>query len=231
MVKRISGVTRLDKVDRILAENAAEETLLKTPRYLQDDADLNPDIVKPCWERLPTGTAIRVWWASAEEYYECTIIDWRIGYDENKNAVYTHRCQYPGGIMEHDLSKADFDVVEGDEDLDGFGESAQMMEESSASGAASEEMSGTRSRLQSWLIKQEEAETRGRVSTSDNAADAHHDANLTEAKDPVQEKPHPSRSKGAMRRVKNKASNMLMSPLKKSAGEARCARTSTHPYP
>ena len=48
---------------------------------------------KPRWERLPSGTPLRVWWEGNDDYYECKILDWRVGYNDAKELVYTHRCQ------------------------------------------------------------------------------------------------------------------------------------------
>lgn len=59
---------------------------------------------KPSWELLPSGARLRVWWEGCEEYYECTLLDWRVSYNDNRELVYTHRCNYEGGILEHDLS-------------------------------------------------------------------------------------------------------------------------------
>jgi hypothetical protein len=69
---------------------------------------------KPKWERLRAGMKLRVWWDGCEEYYDCKVIDWRVSCDEDKNLQYTHRCQYPGGVIEHDLSVLDFELAEGE---------------------------------------------------------------------------------------------------------------------
>ena len=70
---------------------------------------------QPRWERLQSGMKLRVWWEGCEEWFECTLLGFRVGYNASQEVVYTHRCQYDSGIMEHDLSKTEFEVCE-DED-------------------------------------------------------------------------------------------------------------------
>ena len=48
---------------------------------------------KPAWERLPSGTKLRVWWDGSDDYFTCKILDWRVAHGDNGGLVYTHRCQ------------------------------------------------------------------------------------------------------------------------------------------
>lgn len=76
---------------------------------------------KPGWECLPAGTALRVWWDGCDEAYHCRILDWRVSLSEERALLYTHRCQYEGGVIEHDLSKTEFEVCDpSDSALDHF---------------------------------------------------------------------------------------------------------------
>ena len=206
----VQGGLRVDKVAKILAEKAAEVQQQMTPRQYDEDADLSTDAPeKPQWERLPADTSIRVWWASAEEYYECKILDWRFTTGEDNAVSYLHRCQYPGGILEHDLSCTEFEVVELDEELDDFADSAHgQVEHTEEEGG--EMSSGARSRMRKWLARQEEAE-KDRTSTA---------SETNEKKNKHDEKPEGSR--GTMRRVHRAfKGNILLSPLKRVTGTRR----------
>ena len=203
----VQGGLRTDKVAKLLADKAAEVQEMMTPRYDEDD-ELSTDApVKSRWERLPSGTSIRIYWDSADEYYDCKILDWRVGHKEDGTITYTHRCQYSGGVIEHDLSSTEFEVVEADDDLDEFAASAHNDHEHTTEEESGEMSSGARSRMRQWLARQEEAE-KDRVST---ASEVHDDAK------------HGDKARGTMRRVHRafKASNVLLSPLKRSTGTQR----------
>ena len=73
---------------------------------------------KPRWERLQAGTRLRVWWDGSEEYFPCVMLGFRVAYNDDREVVYTHRCQYENGVIEHDLSKTEFEVC--DEEVDGL---------------------------------------------------------------------------------------------------------------
>lgn len=85
----------------------------------------------PEWEALPSGTRLRVWWEGSGEYYECTILNWRVAVGDDGALFYTHRCLYDSGIFDHDLAKAEFEVLDvahawmhaDDEDEEGMGAS------------------------------------------------------------------------------------------------------------
>ena len=47
---------------------------------------------RPRWERLPSGTPLKVYWEGSDAYYDCKILDWRVGYSDEKELIYTHRC-------------------------------------------------------------------------------------------------------------------------------------------
>ena len=66
----------------------------------------------PEFEALPSGTRLRVWWEGSQDYYDCVIINWRVAIGKDGNLFYTHRCQYDGGVFDHDLAKADWEVVD-----------------------------------------------------------------------------------------------------------------------
>ena len=56
------------------------------------------------------GTRLRVYWASAREWYPCTVIDLKI-MAETAGSM-RHVCEYEGGIVEHVLSSTRFEVLE-----------------------------------------------------------------------------------------------------------------------
>ena len=75
-----------------------EHAFTKASKTLEGDAaaSLEGDNTKVGaavhWERLPSGTPLRVWWEGCEDYFDCKILDWRVGYDDDRQLVYTHRC-------------------------------------------------------------------------------------------------------------------------------------------
>lgn len=89
---------------------------LNRPGDSQDGGQEEESVSKACaapdWEALPAGTKLSVWWAGNSEYYECTILDWHVAIAEDKSLFYTHRCQYDGGVFDHDLAKCQFEVIE-----------------------------------------------------------------------------------------------------------------------
>lgn len=50
-------------------------------------------LVKPRWERLPSGSKLQVWWAGSDEYFTCKILDWKVSHGPARELIYTHRCQ------------------------------------------------------------------------------------------------------------------------------------------
>ena len=80
----IEGRASSSKVNKRLLEVEAEAAALT------NDVGAEP---KPRWERLPSGTALSVWWSGSEDYFECKILDWRVKYNDDGQLVYSHRCQ------------------------------------------------------------------------------------------------------------------------------------------
>lgn len=113
------------------------------------------------WEALPSGTRLRVWWAGSDEYFECTILNWRVAIGDGGELFYTHRCLYDNGIFDHDLSKVDFEVIDvahawtfGDDDdaqSDEDEDEDEVVEQFSAPEDGDAELSPRRK----WLLKQE----------------------------------------------------------------------------
>lgn len=174
---------------------------------------------KPKWERLPSGTPLKVWWAGSEEYFDCKILDWRVGYNDDRQLVYTHRCQYPGGVIEHDLSNTEFEV--GDEDAFDYEEEEEEAPRSAASGADDAEnrsantgggvgLAGGKaarplpgSPRRKWLQRVEANSPKWLSETSVEEVD-------------VADHGGQARGRVAMRRVRQQAANLLVSPLRRN---------------
>lgn len=211
----VEGAQRADKLAKLItnANSSGSSSCKTTPRgEAAEDAEnaQTTNTHTPKWERLPSGTAIRVWWASAEEYYDAFILEWRIGYDENKQLSYTHRCQYPGGVIEHDLSKTEFEVISIDEEglHDEFEDGEGLIcttHRVNAVGDVSEQDGEATPRgfvAKRWLEQQEAGLDKDRVEVTE--AEERHSGDQAGRK--------------AMRRVRMKASSLLPSPLKKPIG-------------
>ena len=65
---------------------------------------------------LPSGTRLNVWWSDEEEPFECEVMEWRLVSEAGaERPVYMHRCQYEGGVIDHDLAEVrDRSVAEGE---------------------------------------------------------------------------------------------------------------------
>jgi hypothetical protein len=162
---------------------------------------------KPRWERLRAGTKLSVYWEGSDEYFDCKILDWRVAMDDEKNLVYTHRCLYPGGVIEHDLSVIDFTLAEGEElepedeaEETGDSDSGRCEESESSESAetalAQEETASTRNPLtprRKWLAAQE-AQLEDDLQSTDR-----------DGKDELAQKAQ--RGRAAMRRVREKAAS------------------------
>lgn len=67
------------------------------------------DVVPPA-----AGMRLRVWWHALQEYHECVVLDWRVVFETNdhkKSFGYRHRCQYSGGVVEHNLAETSFELI------------------------------------------------------------------------------------------------------------------------
>ena len=93
--------TKIDKQNYPLSPDMAEAMHLKAPQNIP--------------VALPAGTKLNVWWSGEEEPYECEVKEWRLISDEDGSLppTYVHRCEYEGGIFEHDLRQIIFEVVPG----------------------------------------------------------------------------------------------------------------------
>ncbi|KOO20901.1 hypothetical protein Ctob_001416 [Chrysochromulina tobinii] len=114
------------------------------------------------WEALPEGTRLKVWWEGSDEWFECTVLNWRVAIGEGGELFYTHRCLYDGGIFDHDLAKCDFEVLDvghawmfgADDSEASDDEEEALLAEGAAYGTnvdGVDELSPRRK----WLIKQE----------------------------------------------------------------------------
>ena len=90
----------------------AKEIIKKPPPPTPAAAGDDVPQAAPDFEALPSGTRLRVWWEGSCDYFECIILNWRVAIGEDGDLFYTHRCQYDGGIFDHDLSKASFEVID-----------------------------------------------------------------------------------------------------------------------
>ena len=136
-----------------------------TPAKLPDELP----VAAPDWEALPSGTRLRVWWEGSQEYFECTILNWRVAIGEDGTLFYTHRCMYENGVFDHDLANVDFEVIDvahawtfGEDDPDASDGEEEEEEEAEADGTSDEQTYGTNvdgvdelSPRRRWLAKQE----------------------------------------------------------------------------
>lgn len=63
---------------------------------------------------LPVGTTLEVYWTGSDEYYKCKVIGHRAhpAPDAATPGQFMHRCEYDDGIVEHDLSTTDYEVIQ-----------------------------------------------------------------------------------------------------------------------
>ena len=63
---------------------------------------------------LPVGTTLEVYWTGSDEYYKCKVIGHRAhpALDAATPGQFMHRCEYDDGIVEHDLSTTDYEVIQ-----------------------------------------------------------------------------------------------------------------------
>lgn len=114
------------------------------------------------WEALPEGTRLKVWWEGSDEWFECTVLNWRVAIGEGGELFYTHRCLYDGGIFDHDLAKCDFEVLDvghawtfGADDSDASEEEEEALLAEGAAYGTNVDGVDELSPRRKWLIQQE----------------------------------------------------------------------------
>ena len=78
---------------------------------VEDDYSLSPSPEKARPVAFAAGTRLNVLWADGD-LHECTIVEWRM-HLKGGTPVYVHQCSYDGGLIEHDLSSMEFQVLRG----------------------------------------------------------------------------------------------------------------------
>ena len=83
---------------------------------------------------VPAGARISVYWEGGEEWYESTVVAHQAVYDHTGAIVaFKHKCEYENGIISHDLSESEYEVLEWPEGHgphdEPFGEEAEEEEE------------------------------------------------------------------------------------------------------
>ena len=68
-------------------------------------------------EILEEGTKLSVYWPGSDEWFATCILGHRATIEEGV-LVFKHRCEYPGGFIEHDLGEVDFELLERPSDMD-----------------------------------------------------------------------------------------------------------------
>ena len=86
---------------------------------------------------VPAGARISVYWEGGEEWYESTVVAHQAVYDHTGAIVaFKHKCEYENGIISHDLSESEYEVLEWPEGHgphdEPFGEEAEEEEEEEA---------------------------------------------------------------------------------------------------
>lgn len=118
-VTRITLPTKAALVDdehTCYAPNYGGDDCPPSPRLQLHLDSMNPELhpgpEEAALTALPAGTQLRVWWNSADEYYTCRVVEWRFVHGIGSGG-YTmiHRCDYDGGVLEHDLTKESFEIV------------------------------------------------------------------------------------------------------------------------
>ena len=148
---------------RLTSKQMAMKRMAELAKAVKKPAPPTPEkMPAPDFEALPSGTRLRVWWEGSQEYYECTILNWRVAISEDGSLFYTHRCRYEGGTFDHDLAKADFEVIDVEsawtfdaDDDEGeclAGEEEEDVVEAAATTGPDGELLSPRRR---WLAKQE----------------------------------------------------------------------------
>ena len=71
-----------------------------------------PGPSKPARYAYPAGTQLKIYWQGCGEAYTCTVSEWRMVRSAANGALRCiHRCDYEGGIIEHDLTQEEFEVL------------------------------------------------------------------------------------------------------------------------